>query len=88
VVHNLTADTVHVRMTLSCTASVSFNPEEDPGARVELKPGKSATRKREQKESIFVYSSAEAKDFDVQIVYPEVTTLITQSPPGSPGVPK
>ena len=88
VVHNLTADTVHVRMTLSYTASVSFNPEEDPRARVELKPGKSATWKREQKESIFVYSSAEAKDFDVQIVYPGVTTLITQSPPWAPGAPK
>ncbi|RYP44511.1 hypothetical protein DL768_009032 [Monosporascus sp. mg162] len=84
VIHNLSAGTVYVTMTLSNTATASFNPERDPTARVEIKSGKSETWKREQKESIFIYSSADAQDFDVQIVYPGVTTLITQSPPGSP----
>ncbi|KAH6843433.1 hypothetical protein B0I37DRAFT_418534 [Chaetomium sp. MPI-CAGE-AT-0009] len=83
VIHNLSPSAVYVIMTLSNSASASFNPEKNPETRVAIESGKSATWKREQKETIFIYASADAKDFDVQIVYPGVTALITQSPPGS-----
>jgi choline dehydrogenase-like flavoprotein len=82
VVHNLSADIVYVHMTHSNAATASFDPEQDPKTgRVEIKSGKSKTWKREQKESLFIYSSPETRDFDVQIVYPGATTLITESPP-------
>ncbi|KAH8802473.1 FAD/NAD(P)-binding domain-containing protein [Xylogone sp. PMI_703] len=83
VIHNVSADTVYVTMTLSNMATMSYNPHKDPKARVEIKSGKSQTWKREQKETIFIYSSPNTQDFDVQIVHPGATTLITQSPPGS-----
>lgn len=82
VIHNLSSSAVYVKMTLSNSASSYINPEENPEARVAIESGKSATWKREQKETIFVYSSPDTNDFDVQLVYPGITTLITQSPPG------
>jgi hypothetical protein len=80
VVHNLSGDTVFVTMTRSNTATMSWDPPESKDNRVQVKSGQSMTWKREQKETIFVYSSQTGNDFDVQIVEPGVTALITQSP--------
>ncbi|KAK3307668.1 FAD/NAD(P)-binding domain-containing protein [Chaetomium strumarium] len=90
VVHNLCRDTVYVTMTLSSKASTHWNPLAcSDDERVEIKSGTSMTWKRELKESIFVYSSKETESFDVQIVHPGVTALITEPPPGAPhAVPK
>ncbi|RYP39140.1 hypothetical protein DL767_002320 [Monosporascus sp. MG133] len=81
VVRNLSAHTVYVTMTHSNRATALSNPKATANDRVEIKSGKSETWKRAQKESIFIYSSANTLDFDVQIVYPGITTLITESPP-------
>ncbi|KAF5681253.1 FAD NAD(P)-binding domain-containing protein [Fusarium heterosporum] len=80
VVHNLCSDTVYVSMTRSNEASLFWDPPSSKDNRAEIKSGQSLTWKREQKESIFVYSSQNGKDFDVQIVQPGIAALITESP--------
>ncbi|KAK8013737.1 FAD NAD(P)-binding domain protein [Apiospora marii] len=72
-------------MTRSSKASTYWNPPAPKGSsRVEIRSGQSMTWKRELKESMFIYSSMDTKDFDVQIAHPGVTALITEPPPGAP----
>ncbi|KAF5590567.1 FAD NAD(P)-binding domain protein [Fusarium subglutinans] len=80
VVRNLCPSTVYVTMTLSHERSLSWDPSPGKDKRVKLESGQSMTWKREQKETIFIYSSETGKDFNVQIVEPGVTALITESP--------
>jgi hypothetical protein len=81
VVYNMTPEAVWVHMTNSNTDMKSFNPPDSDAAGAKIEPGGSATWMREQRESIFVFASEGADNFDVQIVKPGMNTLIASPPP-------
>jgi hypothetical protein len=87
IVYNMTGETVHVVMTNSNTKAKSLDPEgeRDTMDSVVIESGKSATWKREQKESIFIFAADEFDDYDVQLVHPGTNTLITSVPPRRDG---
>jgi len=77
IVYNLTSGPVWVTMTLSRTTGPSFGPT----ARKQLGAGASQVWKRQEKETIFVYSCACTEDFNVQMVDPGINAIIVVAPP-------